>query len=47
MVSMVEAYAIAALKAGAVAAVNAIKAAGPVLELKEKTTAIKVAAIIK
>ena len=45
--SMVEAYVIAASKAGAVAAVNAIKAAGPVPELKGKTTAIKVVAIIE
>ena len=43
---MVEMYAIAASKAGAVAAVNAIEAAEPVPELKGKTTAIKVVAII-
>ena len=46
MVSMVETYAIAASKTGAVAAVNAIKAAEPVHELKGKTTTIKVVAII-
>ena len=48
-VSMVEAYAIAASKTGAVSAVNrdAIKAAEPVPELKGKTTAIDVVAIIE
>ena len=46
-VSMAETYAIAASKTGAVAAVNAIKAAGPVPELKGKTTATKVVAIIE
>ena len=45
--SMAEAYAIAAPKAGAVAAVNAIQAAGPVPELKGKTTTIKAVAIIE
>ena len=45
--SMVETYAIAASKTGAVAAVNAIKAAEPVPELKGKTTTIKVVAIIE
>ena len=46
---MVETYAIAASKADAVAGVNAIniQAAEPVPELKGKTTAIKVVAIIK
>ena len=48
-VSMVEAYAIAASKTGAVAAVNAIKAAEPVHELrvKGKAMTIKVVAIIE
>ena len=48
-VSMVETYAIAASKTGAVVAVNAIEAAEPVPELKGETTAIKacVVAIIK
>ena len=44
---MAETYAIAASKTGAVAAVNAIKAAEPVPELKGKTTTIKVVAIIE
>jgi len=46
-VSMVETYAIAASKTGAVAAVNAIKAAEPVPELKGKNTTIKVVAVIE
>ena len=46
-VSMVETYAIAASKTGAVAALNAIKAAEPVPELKGKTTIIKVVSIIE
>ena len=46
-VSMVETYAIAASKTGAVAAVNAIEADEPVPELKGKTTTIKVVAIIE
>ena len=46
-VSMVEMYAIAASKTGAVAAVNAIEAAEPVSELKGKTTSINVVAIIE
>ena len=45
--STVETYAIAASKTGAVAAMNAIKAAGPVPELKGKTTTIKVVVIIE
>ena len=44
---MVETYAIAAPKKGAVTAVNAVKAADPVPKLKGKTTAIKVVAIIE
>ena len=46
-VSMVETYAIAASKTGAVAAVNAVGAAEPVPELKGKTTTIKVVSISK
>ena len=42
---MAEAYAIAAPKAGAMAAVNAIKADGSVPGLKGKTTAINDVAI--
>ena len=42
---MVEMYAIAASKTGAVAVVNTIKADEPVPELKGKTTTIKVVAI--
>ena len=46
-VSMVETYAVDAPKTGAVAAVNVIKAAEPVPELKGKTMAIPVVAIIE
>ena len=46
-VSMEETHAIAASKKGAVAAVNVIKAAEPVPELKGKTTTIKVVASIE
>ena len=45
--SVVEAYAIAAPKAGSATDVNAIKAAEPAPELKGKTTAIKAVAIIE
>ena len=44
---MVETYAIAASKTGPMVAMNAIKAAEPVPELKWKTTIINVVAIIQ
>ena len=47
LVSVVETHAIAAPKTGAMAAVDAIKAYESVPELKGKTTAIKVVAIIE
>ena len=46
-VSMVETYAIVVSKTSAAAAVNAIKAAEPVPELKRKTTTVKVVAVIQ